>query len=48
VDVLVGNRRKGRFLLLEFVIIPNRFHLLLTPPEEIPLEKALQCISLWG
>src|SRR5450432_3149499 len=39
------NRRKGRFLLHEFVIMPNHFHLLLTPAAEIPLEKALQFIK---
>src|SRR5580704_15354352 len=30
VDVLAENRRKKRFLLHEFVIMPNHFHLLLT------------------
>jgi putative transposase len=40
VDVLAENRRKRRFLLHEFVIMPNHFHLLLTPAAEIPLEKA--------
>ena len=45
VDVLVENRRKGRFLLHDFVIMPNHFHLLLTPAAEIPLEKALQFIK---
>ena len=45
VDVLAENRRKGRFLLHEFVIMPNHFHLLLTPAAEIPLEKALQFIK---
>ena len=45
VDVLAENRRKGRFLLHEFVIMPNHFHLLLTPVAEIPLEKALQFIK---
>jgi putative transposase len=44
-DVLAENRRKGRFLLHEFVIMPNHFHLLLTPAAEIPLEKALQFIK---
>ena len=34
-----------RFLLHEFVIMPNHFHLLLTPAAEIPLEKALQFIK---
>src|SRR6202789_962954 len=45
VDVLSENRRKGRFLLHEFVIMPNHFHLLLTPAPEIALEKALQFIK---
>jgi putative transposase len=44
-DVLAQNRRKRRFLLYEFVIMANRFHLLLTPAAEIPLEKALQFIK---
>jgi putative transposase len=34
-----------RFVLHEFVIMPNHFHLLLTPAAEIPLEKALQFIK---
>src|SRR5882724_13200928 len=29
VDVLAENRRKRRFLLHEFVVMPNHFHLLL-------------------
>ena len=45
VDVLAENRRKKRFLLHEFVIMPNHFHLLLTPAAEVPLEKALQFIK---
>jgi putative transposase len=45
VDVLAENRRKGRFLLHGFVVMPNHFHLLLTPAAEVPLEKALQFIK---
>jgi putative transposase len=45
VDVLAENRRKGRYLLHDFVIMPNHFHLLLTPAAEIPLEKALQFVK---
>ncbi len=45
VDVLAEIRHKRRFLLHEFVIMPNHFHLLLTPAAEIPLEKALQFIK---
>jgi hypothetical protein len=43
--LLAENRRKRRFLLHEFVIMPNHFHLLLTPAAEIPLEKALPFIK---
>ena len=45
VDVLAENRRKKRFLLHEVVIMPNHFHLLLTPAAEVPLEKPLQLIK---
>jgi putative transposase len=45
VDVLSENRRKGRFLLHEFVIMPNHFHLLLTSAREILLGKALQFVK---
>jgi putative transposase len=45
VDVLAENRRKRRYLLHEFMIMPNHFHLLLTPAAEIPLERALQFIK---
>src|SRR6202041_533580 len=44
-DVLAQNRRKRQFLLHEFVIMPNHFHLLLTPAAEVPLEKTLQLIK---
>jgi REP element-mobilizing transposase RayT len=39
VDVLAENRRKKRFLLHEFVIMPNHFHLLLTPRNGSPAGK---------
>ncbi len=45
VDVLAENRQKRRLLLHDFVIMPNHFHLLLTPAADIPLEKALQFIK---
>jgi putative transposase len=44
-DVLSDNRKKGRFLLHEFVAMPDHFHLILTPETETPLEKALQYIK---
>src|SRR2546423_8250961 len=45
IDVLYRNREKGRFLLHEFVVMPNHFHLLITPAPDIPLEKAVQFIK---
>jgi len=44
-DVLRHNRTQGRFLLHEFVIMPDHFHLLITPVAEVPLEKALQFVK---
>lgn len=44
-DVLRQNRSQGRFLLHEFVIMPDHFHLLVTPVAEIPLEKAVQFVK---
>ena len=45
IDVLNENRKKKRFLLHEFVVMPDHFHLLITPAEDIPLEKAVQYIK---
>jgi putative transposase len=42
--VLYSYRAQGRFLLHEFVIMPNHFHLLLTPAADVSLEEALQFI----
>src|SRR5258708_21129333 len=43
--VLQDNRRKGRFLLHEFVVMPDHFHLIVTSAEDVPLEKAVQFIK---
>lgn len=43
--VLQDNRGKGRFLLHEFVVMPDHVHLLLTPAPEVSLEKAVQFIK---
>ena len=43
--VLQDNRRKGRFLLHEFVIMPDHIHLLLTPAPDVSLEKAVQFLK---
>jgi putative transposase len=44
-DVLQDNRHKGRFLLHEFVVMPDHFHLILTPAPDVSLEKAVQFIK---
>jgi putative transposase len=45
IEVLNDNRKRGRFLLHEFVIMPEHLHLLLTPTESVSLEKAVQYIK---
>jgi len=37
--------RKRAYLLHEFVVMPNHFHLLITPGAETSLEKAVQLIK---
>ncbi|HEX4002842.1 MAG TPA: transposase [Candidatus Acidoferrales bacterium] len=44
-EVPQQNRRQKRFLLHEFVIMPDHFHLLLTPAPDVSLEKCLQYIK---
>ena len=44
-NVLQDNRSKRRFLLHEFVVMPDHFHLIVTPAEDVPLEKAIQYIK---
>jgi putative transposase len=44
-NCLFDNRQKERFLLHEFVIMPDHFHALITPAAEVPLEKAMQFIK---
>ncbi len=43
-DVLHHYRNENRYLLHEFVLMPDHFHLLITP-EGITLERALQFIK---
>ncbi len=38
-------RREGVYLLHHFVVMPDHFHALLTPCNEVTLEKALQLIK---
>jgi putative transposase len=42
---LFENRKKDRFLLHEFVIMPDHFHGPITPAAQVPLEKAMQFIK---
>jgi putative transposase len=44
-DVLQGYRNQGRYLLHEFVVMPDHFHLIVTPAANVPLEKAGQYIK---
>src|SRR5690348_9654592 len=43
VDVLFHYRKQQKYLLHEFVVMPNHFHLLITP--SLTLERALQLIK---
>jgi putative transposase len=42
-DVLLHYRAGGKYLLHEFVVMPDHFHLLITPRES--LERAMQLIK---
>ncbi len=44
VNTLFEYRRQGRFLIHEFVVMPNHFHILLTPAPGVSLERAMQFI----
>jgi putative transposase len=45
IEILQEQRAKNRIQLHAFVIMPDHFHLLLTPAPEISLEKAMQYIK---
>src|SRR5208282_4311153 len=45
IDVLYHYRRERRYLLHEFVIMPDHFHLLITVGAEMTVEKAVQLIK---
>jgi len=45
VETLAHYRDEGRFLLHEFVVMPDHVHLLITPAEQISLERAMQFIK---
>jgi len=42
---LYGYRRQGKFLLHAFVLMPEHVHLLLTPADDVTLERAIQLIK---
>jgi putative transposase len=41
-DTLFSYRAQGKFLLHEFVVMPDHIHLILTPDIRIPMERAVQ------
>jgi putative transposase len=45
IDVLYHYRSLQKYLLHEFVVMPDHFHLLLTLPAEISVEKSAQLIK---
>ena len=38
-------RREGAYLLHEFVLMPDHFHLLITPAPDVTPERAMQLIK---
>jgi putative transposase len=44
-DVVYAHRKAGRYLLHEFVVMPDHFHLLISVPPGRKLEKAVQFIK---
>ena len=44
IEVLLNYRTERKYLLHEFVVMPDHFHLIITPIE-ITLERAMQCIK---
>jgi putative transposase len=43
--ILYGYRRQGKFRLHAFVLMPEHVHLLLTPADDVTLERAVQLIK---
>ena len=44
-DVLEHYREQNKYVLYEFVVMPDHLHLLITPAAEISLERAMQLIK---
>jgi len=45
IEVLLGYRDQGKYLLHEFVVMPDHIHVLLTPAGEVSLETTVQLIK---
>jgi putative transposase len=45
VDSLLHYRDAGAYALHEFVLMPDHFHALLTPAEDVPVERAMQYVK---
>jgi len=45
IDTLSHYRDQGKFLLHEFVVMPDHIHVLLTPAPDTSLERAMQLIK---
>ena len=45
INVLSHYQQQRKYLLHEFVIMPNHFHLLITPLLPVTIEKAVQFIK---
>ena len=44
-ETLYRYRKEGKLFLHEFVVMPDHFHLLLTVPRGMTLERVLQCVK---
>jgi REP element-mobilizing transposase RayT len=44
-DVLRHYRKQKKYLLHAFVMMPDHVHLLITPADDLPLEKCIQLIK---
>jgi len=45
IEVLFGYRDQGKYLLHEFVVMPDHIHLLLTPATEVSVERGVQFVK---
>jgi len=45
VDVLYQYRSQGKYLLRDFVVMPDHFHVLVTGGQDISIERAVQLIK---